>query len=81
MPTDYWHRLWTCPFYDSSGKLHVKCEGGCRMVFPDVKTALIFLENRCASEDLEWKSCSTYIMLTDYYERKLKNEKGKTDKK
>lgn len=69
MPSDHWHKKWTCPFYASSGKTHVACERGSRMAFPNVSAALTYFDRRCASPEMCWKECSIARMLNDYYDK------------
>ena len=75
MPRDYWHRLWTCPFFVGSEMLEVQCEGG-RIVFPDKTAARQFFE-LCAAEDNHWKDCPIAAYLWNYYERMEEIEKNK----
>lgn len=80
MPRDYWHRMWSCPFFVGSEMLEVQCEGG-RIVFPD-KTAAKQFFKLCAAEDKSWETCPICKMLWDYYDREevKKNEKNKRNK-
>lgn len=74
---DYWHRAWSCPYFVWDEKLKMGCEGG-RLIFPDKKCALSFLDKYCAGD---WKSCPIACGINDYYERKEQHDKERSRRK
>jgi hypothetical protein len=72
---DYWHKAWVCPYFRWDEKLKMGCECG-RLVFPDRKSAVTYMEKFCADEDHGWKGCSIAKMTNDYYERIEANEQS-----
>lgn len=64
---DYWHKRYTCPYFTSSEKRRVCCEGGSRVSFETGGAASRFMNQSCA---VRWCNAPTHRHLTDEYERK-----------
>lgn len=64
---DYWHRRWTCPFYQRSGKLYVRCEGGREVKWRNVEEAKRDMARYCASLR-GWEECPVARELLEKYE-------------
>lgn len=45
---DYWHKRYTCPYFTSSEKRRVCCEGGSRVSFETGGAASRFMSQFCA---------------------------------
>ena len=70
---DYWHKFWACPFFKWDDQTKVACEGGCKLIFPDKRTACDFMDRYCANNP-GWRSCTLAQSLLLYHERNEKNE-------
>lgn len=64
---DYWHKRYTCPYFRSSEKRRVCCEGNSRVSFETGGEASRFMNQYCAGE---WGRCTIARHLTAKYERK-----------
>lgn len=71
MASEYYHKDYKCPFYGTSTKLQVRCEGGTQLCFPD-KLSITYHINHICCDD--WKSCTIARALNLYYDRKGKEE-------
>lgn len=68
----YSNRTWTCPFYGSSKKLCINCEGG-RLHFASWLDAKEYAEKYCGGYG--WQNCTVAQQLLRQYEREEQNGK------
>lgn len=67
---DYWHKRYTCPYFRSSEKRRVCCEGSSRVSFQTGSEASRFMNRFCAGT---WANCTIAQQLNDRYERMEEN--------
>lgn len=63
-----------CPFYRKDGADKLYCEGG-TIKFPDKEARHEIVYNVCASEK-NYKNCTIYKMLMNYYDRKYGDDEN-----
>lgn len=59
-----------CPFFEYAEKLHVNCEGGCVIEFPDEEAANDFTKRFCSDVN-NWERCSIAANKNRFYARKF----------
>lgn len=62
----------TCPYYTELRREKIYCEIAI-IKAPDLMTRSLYSKTYCA-HPRDYKSCTLYKALEDYYERKYKNE-------
>lgn len=65
--TDYWHRNYICPFWEGSESKKIRCEGGCRLLFPESAETADYIGRYCASFD--YARCTLAAAKLRYYDR------------
>lgn len=68
----YSNKTWTCPFYGSSKKLSMNCEGG-RLHFSSWADCSEYADRYCASYN--WRNCTVAQQLLRKYEREERDAK------
>lgn len=68
----YSNKYWTCPFYGSSKKLCINCEGG-RLQFGTWRDCSEYADKYCASYG--WRNCTVAQQLLRKYEREENDAK------
>lgn len=72
---DNYHRNWECPFFNSTAKLLIRCEGGL-IRFKHRGAIRRYIARYCASLD-GYHNCTVCKSLTEYYEKEgLDNDQG-----
>lgn len=66
-------RLPVCPYYKKETKDKMYCEGG-TIKPPDLKAKSELVYKHCASME-NYKNCTIYQMLTNYYDRMYHDRK------
>lgn len=72
----YSNKYWTCPFYGSSKKLCINCEGG-RLHFGTWRDCSEYADKYCASYG--WQNCTVAQQLLRKYEMEENDAKRRKD--
>jgi len=67
---DYFQYNYACPYISGTDAKIVRCDGGCKLVFPTLAVCRNFVRSNCASNE-GWKNCNIAKTLQGYYEFKF----------
>lgn len=77
---DYWHKVWTCPFFKWDDQQSIGCEGG-KLRFYDKESAVEYMDKYCAGTACSWEQCTVAASLLKFYDRKEDNDHEQCERK